>query len=434
MASSTETTKTKLDSTISEDQLDLSIPLNLANSAAKDSPVLETIYKSAIKMYGEPRTAQLHQHSNGTCTLQNWFGRSKNKQDPLPPHVPPRCGPPIPFVIQNDDSKNKILRIGEGKHYFLANKAPRVIAVGDIYFSKDTKIDFFNDRSGAYCIPLDEFYIKRKMATFLAIMEVGLPIHKFRFFYPSDEAKTALYLALIKVGKDVNEALYLVLIACRVEESEARELISSGSVTSATFLGTTVLSNTHVVMAANSQSTVTATLKSTKENGDSAVTTNPAIQPLHILPNTVKAFTDTTTASSIGANNPLQPQLRFQYPKHKPNLKAQPTLPMPTSQSISDPLVFNRPPNSPIGKEAWKANTTTASIQAKNTSTHTSDPVAAVTPPSAASAALSSVASTSAQQPATTAVIIVPTTTTTQEDAQPLSSTSKNNGCSCLII
>jgi len=315
MATTSYSTKTQLDS---HTPVDLSIPLNLSNSSAKDDISLKNLYDDSIKRFGEPRTFQLHQHPDGTCSLQNWHGRSQNKQDPLPSLSPPQHNTRLPFVIQIDASQNKILRIGENKHYYAANKASSVLAAGDIYFSQDNKIHFFNDKSGAYCLPEDGFYIERKIATFMALMKVGLPMDKFRFFRPSQQATMALYLAYTRSGKDIKEALCLVLMACNIDKDNAQKLISSGSVTYKNFSEIAALAKTTTVVTRSSEPSVT-TLKTTQDKLKSSSTST-----LVESSKACKAFTDTimisgqqkpsnnpgTTISSVSSATSLV----FQYP------------------------------------------------------------------------------------------------------------------------
>ncbi len=217
---------------ISKTTLDLSIPLDL-NNTLKDTTgpgaaILEKIYTNAMQKYGQPITYQLHQKpDDGTCFLQNWHGRDQLS----PPLFKPFTNKKLPFVIQADANGKRILRIGNGKHYYAANKAKSVFAAGDIVFLDDSTVDYFDDRSGAYIVPQNNVYMQRKIATLKTMIEMGLPMEKFRFYMPTPHEQKCLFQALYETGTPEEKALRMVLISSRMDIKEIEKAITLGSVT-----------------------------------------------------------------------------------------------------------------------------------------------------------------------------------------------------------
>jgi hypothetical protein len=228
--------------------LDLRIPVNLTNTSAPGEKLLVRLYDAALSRYGQPITYQLIQQAEEAYLLQAW-----HKQEIIQPPIKTF----LPLVIKTDSSLNKTtLHIGSGKHYFIASKADFVDFAADIVFLEDGTIDYFNDRSGAYVVP-DKFYLEIKTASFIAAIKMGLPMHKFRMHYASENAKKALFIALTTTGMQEKSALALVLTASKITIMEnALQLVNTGAVTATNFASFT--------LSAADSSITTTTVSKTK--------------------------------------------------------------------------------------------------------------------------------------------------------------------------
>lgn len=93
------------------------------------------------------------------------------------------------YVVIKDPNNNLKLRVGMGRHVFLAQpeNIDNVVVAGDIKFSvmqgntQNAEIVVFNNNSGAFHADVGEksVYERRSECMRQCLEEVGLPIHKF---------------------------------------------------------------------------------------------------------------------------------------------------------------------------------------------------------------------------------------------------------------
>jgi hypothetical protein len=90
------------------------------------------------------------------------------------------------FVILQDKKTNQLqLRIGEGSHYLVANKAEKVVTAGTLLF-KDRKLIKITNQSGAYHVDMEELsqaeQDKCYQSLTRALEHVNLPTDKLVLF------------------------------------------------------------------------------------------------------------------------------------------------------------------------------------------------------------------------------------------------------------
>lgn len=154
-----------------------------------NNPVLELAYLAEIKSSGSLNSFNTYHlvYTDGGIN----FVSNTNK-----PELIPENGSYPYVVIQNE--KNKfILKIANGGHYYIADKAQYVYAAGDIQF-RDNKIISIDNRSGSYHLTKEDLLRMNISADELkdslisVLKEVNLPTDKFVLFVKQENVITPI--------------------------------------------------------------------------------------------------------------------------------------------------------------------------------------------------------------------------------------------------
>ncbi|MCL9685068.1 hypothetical protein [Legionella maioricensis] len=145
-------------------------------------PLLNKIYANDNQLFGEARSYRIRTDSEGLCTLIP--NHQRINKEPVR-EVSPKDLTYV-FVIILDKKTNQLqLRIGEGSHHLVANKAKKVVAAGTLRFI-DKKLVEITNQSGAYHVDMEELSQKKQdrfyQSLTRALNHVNLPIDKLVLF------------------------------------------------------------------------------------------------------------------------------------------------------------------------------------------------------------------------------------------------------------
>lgn len=156
---------------------------NSITTQSATDPTLNMVYEKDLALCGESRSYHLVVDQDKACTLipnhRYLDGREEHAS------VPMDGKSYIYAIIFNEESNTLQLRIGQGSHYLVANKAKEVIAAGTIIFA-DHKVIKITNSSGAYHVDFDalpsDILKSYKESLIHALETVHLPFDKLELF------------------------------------------------------------------------------------------------------------------------------------------------------------------------------------------------------------------------------------------------------------
>lgn len=166
---------------------------NPITTQSANDPTLNMVYEKDLALCGESRSYHLAVDHDKSCILiPNHRYKDAREEHPS---VPVDGKSYIYAIIFNEETNALQLRIGQGSHYLVSNKAQEVIAAGTILFA-ERKIVKITNSSGAYHVNFEalpgEVLKRYKDSLLCALEEVGLPFDKFELFKVSEALSPGL--------------------------------------------------------------------------------------------------------------------------------------------------------------------------------------------------------------------------------------------------